>query len=430
MKFEGFAFLAAAVTGVTAFWGQIQGMFARIRSYVIVSAHLANDLPDDVMIYLRVHGKTSVFGDRRFYCTSRYIRPLQRYGRVVFEVTGHAMTFWLGWKPVFLSINLQNGGPNGATISFIRGTIDLNDLLIQSVRHRNAVMGAMLDKTGTRYRVAKHFGSLGSLRTDGLVSKQSGEIPSDNDSYSSIFPLGYDVSELTPGVSHAPFRHLAYSKEVDRFHQEIKQWVGSSDWHRAKSIPWRFSGLLLGEPGCGKSSFARAIAQEFDLPVHWFDLVSMTNRDFSEAWREALSQSPCIVLLEDMDRLFDESQQLKQNEDGTSLTLEFLLNCISGVESADGVLLLVTANQPDRLDPALLRAGRLDRHVYFERPDLDGLRKIAHHILADWPELIAPTVREGSDLKETGAQFELRCQTLARRKFWEGKSNEDAEAVG
>jgi hypothetical protein len=430
MKFEGFAFLAAAITGVTAFWGQIQGMFARIRSYVIVSAHLNTNLSDYVMVYLRAHGRKSPLGDRRFYSNNCYIRPLQRYGQVAFEVTGRAMTFWLGWRPIFLSAILQDGHSNGSTISFIRGMIDLDDLLARAVKYHNALAGAALDQTGRRHKVVKHFGSLGLLRADGLVKNQPSASHTLDGDHPSDLPIGYRADELIPEVSSAPFGHLAYSKEVERFRQEIQQWVESGDWHRAKSIPWRFSGLLMGEPGCGKSSFARAIAQEFDLPVHWFDLVSMTNRDFSEAWREALSQSPCIVLLEDMDRLFDESQQLKQNEDGTSLTLEFLLNSISGVESADGVLLLVTANQPDRLDPALLRAGRLDRHVYFDRPDLDGLRKIAHHILSDWPELVGPTVREGFDREETGAQFELRCQTLARQKFWEGKSNGDVEAAG
>jgi hypothetical protein len=430
MKFEGFAFLAAAITGVTAFWGQIQGMFARIRSYVIVSAHLNTNLSDYVMVYLRAHGRRSPLGDRRFYSDTRYIRPLQRYGQVALEIAGRSMTFWLGWRPIFLSASLQDGASNGSTISFIRGMIDLDDLLARAVRHHNAVLCAALDQTVKRHKVVKHFGSRGLPRMDGLAKNQSSpDIVVDGSDHAAL-PIGYRADELIPEVSSAPFGHLAYSKEVERFRQEIQQWVESGDWHRAKSIPWRFSGLLMGEPGCGKSSFARAIAQEFDLPVHWFDLVSMTNRDFSEAWREALSQSPCIMLLEDMDRLFDESQQLKQNEDGTSLTLEFLLNSISGVESADGVLLLVTANDPDRLDPALLRAGRLDRHVYFERPDYDGFCRIAHHILSDWPELIAPTVREGSDRKETGAQFELRCQTLARRKFWEGKSNQDREAAG
>jgi SpoVK/Ycf46/Vps4 family AAA+-type ATPase len=115
------------------------------------------------------------------------------------------------------------------------------------------------------------------------------------------------------------------------------------------------------------------------------------------------------------------------------LTLDCLLNCISGVQPSNGVLVLVTANDFTKLDPALgvrdhtgksTRPGRLDACVHIGNLTKEGRYKIAKRILSDVPELVDRTVIEGEG--ETGAQFESRCSKLALDKYW-GRLKMDTE---
>ena len=151
----------------------------------------------------------------------------------------------------------------------------------------------------------------------------------------------------------------------------------------------------------------------------------MDNEELVENWQNSLTESPCIVLLEDIDRIFDENRQIKTSKDKSPLTLDCLLNCISGVQPSDGILVLVTANDVTKLDPALgvpettgksTRPGRLDRAVYVGILNEKGRKKIAARILSDCSELVEKTVLAGEG--ETGAQFESRCSKLALEQYW------------
>lgn len=177
----------------------------------------------------------------------------------------------------------------------------------------------------------------------------------------------------------------------------------------------------------GKTSLSRAIGQSLDMPIHSYDLTTMDNEELVNNWQNSLSEAPCIVLLEDVDRIFDENRQVKTSKDKSPLTLDCLLNCISGVQPSDGILVLVTANDVTKLDPALgvpdstgksTRPGRLDRAVYVGILTEQGRYKIANRILSDIPQYIEKTVKDGEG--ETGAQFEGRCSKLALQEYWGG----------
>ena len=108
-----------------------------------------------------------------------------------------------------------------------------------------------------------------------------------------------------------------------------------------------------------------------------------------------------------------------------NLTFDCLLNCLDGVERADGVLLVITTNRLDKLDPALgvpksqisTRPGRIDRVLELRDLDDTGRRQLCQRILHEWPETWEETARLGAG--ETGAQFQERCTQLALTKHWE-----------
>ena len=418
----------ASIGGISMFWNNIKGIFARFESIFIVKAELSGYAAEDFMSYCWKHFKPSFLGIRKFQAMDLFIRPKNRFGRVINEGTGQFITFWKGKRPLFVSIVIDNNKQNvgNVTISFIRGTFDLEKLIIDSNVYYDIYRHEKTD-TSFRYYVRRCFGRKkreNNVEESAMVSK--GQAMADTNQQG-LRPLLYSKEDLGVPTSKKPMENLAYDESVQDFFEEANRWKNSQEWFKDRGLAWRFGALLSGPPGSGKSSLARAIGQSLDMPIHSYDLTTMDNEELVNNWQNSLAESPCIVLLEDIDRIFDENRQIKTYKDKSPLTLDCLLNCISGVQPSDGIFILVTANDPSKLDPALgvpdetgksSRPGRLDRAVYIGILSEEGRYKIANRILSDNPELIKNTVDAGKG--ETGAQFESRCSKLALEHYWGG----------
>ena len=107
-------------------------------------------------------------------------------------------------------------------------------------------------------------------------------------------------------------------------------------------------------------------------------------------------------------------------QNGPSLTFDCLLNCLDGVQRADGLMVMMTTNHLERVDPAIAqpgsigsRPGRIDRIVSMGTLGAEGRSQLANRILGDWPEVIEDICKAGTD--DTPAQFQERCGRLALR---------------
>ncbi len=426
-----YAWITAAIGSIGIFWNYIRGLFLRLSSFVVVQAEIDGVMMTSAMIvHLRENFRRTPFGPRKFCGDSVFVRPLDRWSAIGFENPSKALTFFNGLWPIFVSgISNKSGDLTGSlTISFIRGTLDIETILVQAMDKFDK--DTSLVKGSKRYHVRKMFGRNGKTKMGDDSKSPSGEAATQSHITQSSVPLKWKREDLGAPTSASPFQNLHYPKHIREFITEVERWKNSHDWHKSKGLNWRMGAGLFGPPGTGKTSFVRAIAQDLDMPVHVYDLTTMSNEELTRFWSESRSTSPCIVLFEDIDRLFDKDKNIKQSEKGQPLTLDCLLNCISGVEPADGILVMVTANHPDRIDPALgiadengnsTRPGRLDRCVYFGEMTEEGRYHVAKRILSDCPHLIEKTVREGAN--ESGAQFESRCGRLALAEFW-GKPKE------
>ncbi|QIK59121.1 ATP-dependent zinc metalloprotease FtsH [Dysgonomonas sp. HDW5A] len=143
--------------------------------------------------------------------------------------------------------------------------------------------------------------------------------------------------------------------------------------------------LLVGPPGTGKTLLAKAVAGEADVPFF-----SMSGSDFVEMFvgvgasrvrdlfKQAKEKAPCIIFIDEIDaigRARGKNPNMGSNDEREN-TLNQLLTEMDGFGTNSGVIVLAATNRADILDKALLRAGRFDRQIYVDLPDINDRKQI------------------------------------------------------
>lgn len=156
--------------------------------------------------------------------------------------------------------------------------------------------------------------------------------------------------------------------------EQVGTFLKSEMWYVERGIPWRLGLLFKGCPGSGKSSAVIGLASHFGLDIAVLDLAGSNLDD--NALRQLLSDVPknTLVLLEDVDCVFEKREATKHKEN--KVTFSGLLNAIDGVSAGEGRILIMTTNHPEKLDAALIRAGRADVHVVIDAPDRSQVVRI------------------------------------------------------
>ncbi|GAA5805335.1 hypothetical protein HPULCUR_010851 [Helicostylum pulchrum] len=139
---------------------------------------------------------------------------------------------------------------------------------------------------------------------------------------------------------------------------DMETFRSRAEWYRKRGIPHRRGYLLYGPPGTGKSSIIQAIANTLGLHVAFSSLSGIGG---NETLSSLMSDLPynSIMVIEDIDHLF-ESVTDKTKATSSSLTMSGLLNVLDGLQSQEGSMIFMTCNNIDKIQPALLRPGRID----------------------------------------------------------------------
>ncbi|MFC5269996.1 ATP-dependent zinc metalloprotease FtsH [Adhaeribacter terreus] len=198
----------------------------------------------------------------------------------------------------------------------------------------------------------------------------------------SIFSFGKSKATLTEhqdkdGVT---FRDVAGLEEAQMEVKEVIDFLKNPETFTRLGAKIPKGVILVGPPGTGKTLLAKAVAGEAEVPFF-----SMSGSEFVEMFvgvgasrvrdlfKQAKAKAPCIIFIDEIDSIGQSrgrSAYFQGSNDERESTLNQLLTEMDGFETNSGVIVLAATNRAELLDPALLRPGRFDRHIYLELPNL------------------------------------------------------------
>ena len=206
--------------------------------------------------------------------------------------------------------------------------------------------------------------------------------------------------------------------------------------------------LLFGPPGTGKTLLAKAVANESEcnfISVKGPELLSKwvgeSEKGVREIFRKARQAAPSIIFFDEVDALVPKRGTYMGSSHVTESVVSQILTELDGLEELKNVTVIGATNRPDMLDPALMRPGRMERHIYVPPPDAESRKKIFLVYLKDAGALLTEDVRIDDLIAETehyvGADIEAlvrEAKLSAMREFittMAGKSPEEmSDAAG
>ncbi len=206
---------------------------------------------------------------------------------------------------------------------------------------------------------------------------------------SNIFNVGKSQAKVFDKDSKVSitFKDVAGLAEAKQEVEEIVEFLRNPTKYTKLGGKIPKGALLVGPPGTGKTLLAKAVAGEADVPFF-----SMSGSDFVEMFvgvgasrvrdlfKQAKEKSPCIIFIDEIDaigRARGRNANFGANDEREN-TLNQLLTEMDGFDTNSGVIILAATNRADILDRALMRAGRFDRQIHVELPDLNERNEIFH----------------------------------------------------
>ena len=203
-----------------------------------------------------------------------------------------------------------------------------------------------------------------------------------------VFNVGKSKAQLFEKGSNSvrvTFKDVAGQAEAKQEVEEIVEFLKKPEKYTELGGKIPKGALLVGPPGTGKTLLAKAVAGEADVPFF-----SLSGSDFVEMFvgvgasrvrdlfRQAKEKAPCIIFIDEIDaigRARGKNPAMGGNDEREN-TLNQLLTEMDGFGTNSGVIILAATNRVDILDKALLRAGRFDRQIHVDLPDLNERKEV------------------------------------------------------
>ena len=285
----------------------------------------------------------------------------------------------------------------------------------------NIIAKALQPDAGNRFKNLKEF-----------IQAVNGEIVVDNPVFEKSAQSTQTIKSVKKGEG---FKSIAGMQELkDTIKLDVIDALNEKEKYAEYGLTIPNGMLLYGPPGCGKTFFAEKMAEEIgfnfyqikpsDIQSKW---VNASQENIKNLFDEARKNAPSIIFIDELDALVPNRDNSSVNHMNTSAVNEFLAQMNNSGD--DGVFIIGATNRPNSIDPAILRAGRLDKHVYLPPPDFEArelmfklyLEKRPTEIGLDYAELAKATENYvSSDIKflcDEASRMALRSKSRITKEI-------------
>jgi chaperone BCS1 len=237
-------------------------------------------------------------------------------------------------------------------------------------------------------------------------------------SYLYIYDDGWDYVE---GYSPRALASVVLQAgEKERLLEDVAQFRRSRERYEQLRVPYHRGYLFHGLPGTGKTSLVSALAANFGMSIYVINLGEFNDRSLMSAVNQVPMNS--VLLFEDIDCMrgsqsreggdprngknANDTLSTKENTPVNVVTLSGLLNVLDGFHAPSGVLFVMTTNHVEKLDPALLRPGRIDYKLFLGKASDQQKVELYHRFFPDASERETREFVQASQFTETMAEFQ------------------------
>ncbi|KAF7256469.1 hypothetical protein EG68_06878 [Paragonimus skrjabini miyazakii] len=304
-------------------------------------------------------------------------------------------------------------------IALVATTIVLSAIVLTAYIYWGVKRGkiSQIFSSGQLQDGARPYTKLESKTPQSAPKKSTVEDKLESDRYSGGLPFSWDpfsgFQSIRPVTTNVKFKDVAGLHASKQEVMEFVSYLKDPKKYQALGAKLPKGALLLGPPGTGKTLLVKALANEADVPFF-----SMAGSEFVEVigglgasrirqlFRTARAKSPAIIFIDELDSLgrrrtaVDSGGRRGSPGGGggggvseMEQTLNQLLVEMDGMDTAEGTIVFAATNRADLLDKALLRAGRFDRHIFIDLPNLAERKELLTMYLAKYR--LSPTILQG-----------------------------------